>query len=638
MSVSHRSLWFLLVMLAFSLTFVFSTAAALPVGGDVSGVVYFDANGNTVRDAGENGIASDGDYHVTIDIRDLASNGAAFHVSYNTPDGTYTFTGVPDGYYTVTTSNDLGFVSTTINPRLVIVAGGAVSGVDFGATLPITLVGTLYNDLNRDGRLDLHDTPMVGVMAELFADTFPTNGRIDFGEVRLAKTTSDSQGNYMLPGLLPGPRVLRIRPPAIPTNSITTPLLLISEWGHIVQQDYLLNVTPANAAVAGSVWNDANGNEQIDAGEAGLPNVALTLVRDDNANGQVDADEAVKWQAMTTATGAYSFTPMPGGEFYVLQADQATGWIASQDASALAFDLATGEAKTVNTGYFDPLNVAPMRVADWKKEVKQVGKPRYTPTEVSQFIASAETNSAVFAEVESLNTALLGPAPSAEHKAHKEYAALRLNMASNRLLAKTPIRLSSLTTTTTVGAATAEIEAILAPPGAQMDSEYQRAEAIARALNSSEGVGYGLATLSSVSRATYWGYDVTSSLRPDGSVVDAYLRGGPIYLTRWSPGSLSGTANIFNPRLRLKVQSFYNGGVLEVKQKLPDGSLVSLGVLVPTVWNKDIKATYMLDVWRVSTLSDLVSTEFRLYVVDPDNDNGPEEHIKVDAVEMSFSY
>ncbi len=639
MPISYRSLWPLLVILILSVAFV-STAAALPTSGAVGGIVYFDANGNTARDAGENGVASDGDYHVTIDIRDQASNGAAFYVSYNTPDGTYTFASVPDGVYTVTTSNDFGYVSTTTNPRTVTVAGGTVSDVDFGVAMPMTIVGTLYNDLNQNGRLDLTDTPIVGATVEIFADISPTNGQIDPGEQRIGNAvTSDSQGNYMLPGVMPGPRVLRIRPPGVTGNTSTTPLQMVSNLGGIVQQDHLLNVTAANAVVFGSLWNDIDGDEQIDAGETGLANVALTLVRDDNVNGRVDAGENVKRQTASNPVGAYSFISMPGGEYYVLQVDETTvpaGWIASQDASILAFPLLAGDAKNLDIGYFDPLNVAPMRVSDWKKEVKQAGKPRYTPAEVGQFIASAETNSAVFAEVESLSTALLGPAPSAEHKAHKEHAALRLNLASNRLLPKTPIRLSGLTTATTVGAATAEIEGILAPPGAQMDSEYQRAEAMARTLNSGEGVGYGLQGVINLAQGSYRGSSVVSALAPAGSVLDQKMD-GPIYLLRWSPGTFNTLTNVFRPKLRLKVQAFYDGGVLEVTQMI-DGREVSLGVITPTIWNKDVKAYYTLDLWRVTTVADLTNTELRVYVRDTLPFDGKTPHIKTDSAELIFSY
>ena len=72
----------------------------------------------------------------------------------------------------------------------------------------------------------------------------------------------------------------------------------------------------------------------------------------------------------------------------------------------------------------------------------------------------------------------------------------------------------------------------------------------------------------------------------------------PAYLLKWSPGTLNPAINVSEPKVRVKVKVFMDGGVLDVVQVLPDGSTVLLGTVVPPVWNKDVNATYTFDLPR----------------------------------------
>ena len=185
-----------------------------------------------------------------------------------------------------------------------------------------------------------------------------------------------------------------------------------------------------------------------------------------------------------------------------------------------------------------------------------------------------------------------------------------------------------------MGGAVAEIERLLYSPAAQSSATYRRVKSLAESLNKGDGVGYGLTFVSTVARATYT-TDVTTALRRGGDVVDL-TTDRPIFLTRWSPGSLDSGTNVFRPRVRVRVNIFYNGGVLDAFQKLSNGDLVSLGTIVPPFWNKDVKTDYTFDLWRVSTLGELVSTEISL--VTRDINGGTVAHIKIDAAEMVFDY
>ena len=607
--------------------------------GGIIGAVFFDADADGIRDATDNGL----DAGLTVEIRDAATNGQVFlTVTTTALDGTYAFTALDANTYLVTelSLEALGYTRTTPNTRTVVVGSVVAPGVDFGGTLLMTLSGTIFDDANQDGVRGLGETVIPDALVEVFHDP-NGNGLIDSGEPLAGSAVSNTQGNYVVANLWPGAYVMRVQPPGgigLPAQ-IAVPI--VSRYGGgILRQDVgILIPRGGDASLNGIVWKDLDGDEVLDADEGFIASAALALYRDSNGNGVIDSGESVVGQATSNSQGAYSFSSLDAGA-YVLRVDDLTipaGWIPSHDASLLAFSLEAGQTRELNLGYFDPLAVGPMTVADWKKEIHRSGHPRYTAAEIAAFIASAQTSSAVFPEIVSLQDALLRPAPGDEGRARKEYAALRLNVASNLLLTRTPINLPALTTATTVGGVLTEIEGLLNPPASQLNTTYRRVESLAEALNKGEGVGYGLTMVGVVSRATYRGGDVTSALRRGGSIIDQTLD-GPIYLTRWSPGNLDPATNIFRPRVRVRVNAFYNGAVLDAYQKLSDGRLVLLGTIIPPFWNKDVKTDYHFDLWRVSTLGELVSTEIRLVTRDPDGDGGHPEHIKIDAAEIVFDY
>ncbi len=68
------------------------------------------------------------------------------------------------------------------------------------------------------------------------------------------------------------------------------------------------------AEIRGTVWNDLNGNDVQDAGEAGLPNVTILL--DSNDNGNLDAGET---SITTDANGDYAFTNLESDTYIVTQ-------------------------------------------------------------------------------------------------------------------------------------------------------------------------------------------------------------------------------------------------------------------------------------------------------------------------------
>ena len=609
--------------------------------GAIQGTLFFDANGDGVRNLGEAGIETGA--NVTIEIRDLATGGQVFLENTTTSlGGAYAMSGLDANVYVVTEVNapSFGYTRTTPNTRQVAVGETPVTGVDFGVTVLLTVSGVVFDDVNQSGTRNLGEPAIPNTLVDVFRD-LNANGLIEDGEPVVGSGASNTQGIYVVtPSLWPGVYVVRFQPPAGVGSPTQVPAPIVGQEGvSVYRLDFgVITVHSGAASVTGKIWKDLDGDEIIETDEGPLPNVAVALIRDSNRNGQIDPGESVAAQGVSNSQGIYALGSLAGGD-YVLRVDDLTipaGWIPSFDPTLLAFTLSDGQARTnLDLGYYDPLVAAPMRATDWKNEIRRTGRPRYSVAEVNAFIATAQTASGVFPEIAPLVDALLRPTQGDEGQARKEYAALQLNVASGRLLARTPIHLSTLTTATTVGGAVAEIERLLAPPSTQLSATYRRVRSLAETLNKGEGVGYGLTAVSATTRATYRGADVTSALRRGGDVVDLMLD-GPLYLTRWSPGNLDPGINVFRPRVRIRVNIFYNGGVLDAFQKLPNGDLVSLGRIVPPFWNKDVKTDYTFDLWRVSNLSDLVSTEIQLFT--RDTDGGTAAHIKIDAAEMVFDY
>ena len=182
------------------------SALSLAAGG-ISGVVYFDKNGNQTRDAGENGLAG-----VLVEVRDLPTNGQTYSASTTTAaDGSYQFSELSANTYRVTETDPAGYVSTTGNTVDVTVTGNPVTGQNFGDAIPRTVVGTVFNDLDANGVQKPSEPGIPDRLVDV-VDDLNGNGVAEAGEPVLGAQVTDSQGNYAIPGIKPGPRVVRIFP------------------------------------------------------------------------------------------------------------------------------------------------------------------------------------------------------------------------------------------------------------------------------------------------------------------------------------------------------------------------------------------------------------------------------------------
>jgi len=636
-----------------------SAAASGPAGtGAVSGRVFFDANGDGLvgPDPAELGVSA-----VTLQLL-----GATPTITLTTDaNGVYTFAGLAAGSYTVVELLPAGYVTTTALSKPVAVGAGLVSGVNFGIAYPISLWGTVCQDLNADGACGLAtvEPRIAGATVQVFDDA-NRNELIDIGEATLATTLTDTRGQYLAPNLRPGSRIVLIRLPGGAESIVESVSLVSGEAGAATFQK---NLAVGQATIQGTIFNDLNGNEFIDTGETPWSGAVVQLLA--AAGGQAIAPVSVIATATTAMDGKYIFPKLlvAAYQVQVVSAAVPAGWLLSPDRSALIPALRANVTTTLNVGFFDPVVAPPMSLADWKREFRQSGQWAYPATELPNYLTTAQTSSRVFSETVALRDALLlgGAAGMSAEKwrALKEHAALWMNLASLRLRPETPVKLGALSTATTVQQAREEIESLLlsgvqafaaaegpdaelraadAGPtsarrnGVALVADYSRALAIAQALNTGKGAGAGLTGTSPVVDAIYRGAQVLNKLKPGGDVVIVGTTDGPLTLRKWSPGSYKTAANTLKAQVRIRVKSFNEGGVLDVVQVFPDGRRLKLGTAQSAVQNKDANAIFYFNLSRVTTVAELVNMTLVLTVRDVDA--GKAALVKVDSTEIIFGY
>ena len=307
----------------------------------IIGTVYVDSNGNNRLDAGEPGLSG-----VTVTLTGTNglgqtvtatavtdSNGFfGFTQDSNNNDlvpGTYQISETqPSGYLagatsvgTVNGTADGTLVSTGTIGSIVLASGQASINNDFGELKPVTIAGTVYEDLNANGVLDPSEPGMSGVTVTLSG----TNG---LGQTITATGTTNSSGAFSFTTdsnnnvLRPGTYQVIVTTPAgyiQGTDTIGTvngtadgSLVAATEIGAIVLTSSQNGINYNFAEIlpitlSGEVYFDANANGMLDAGDTGIAGVTLTLT------GTTAAGVPVNTTTTTEANGTYSFTTDSNG-------------------------------------------------------------------------------------------------------------------------------------------------------------------------------------------------------------------------------------------------------------------------------------------------------------------------------------
>ncbi len=286
--------------------------------GSITGSVLNDLNGNGA-DNSDPGLAN-----ATVQLfRDTNSNGsfdsgtdAQVGANQTTPSsGTFSFAGLTADTYFVVETNPSGFVSTaalfgtngasTVNSdqiKVVLAAGATSANSKFlDQERDASIAGTVYNDLNGNGAFDAGEPGISGVTVSRSGGTPSSSGA----------ATTDGSGNYSLSGLAAGTYSVDYTPPSGFVNTGTKPISVILSAGQAATGQNLF-AQQQNASIAGTVYNDANGNGSADLGESGKSTVTVFL--DTNNSGSLDGGET---STSSAGNGSYSFSGLTAGTYHV---------------------------------------------------------------------------------------------------------------------------------------------------------------------------------------------------------------------------------------------------------------------------------------------------------------------------------
>ncbi|MFM7058543.1 MAG: SdrD B-like domain-containing protein, partial [Planctomycetota bacterium] len=327
----------------------FPMITAPVTNGQIVGTIFDDPNENGIKDATEGGISG---WTVFADINNdgLLTTGEPAAIA--DADGDYVIAGVPAGSirvqeipvgaYRATAGGLFPLLNAREFRTVTVTAGGSVRA-DFGNWIPQvgTIQGIAWNDANGDGLRGAGEVPLTArnVWVDLNA-----NGIVDAGEpVR----TTDATGSYSFVNIRAD--VYSVTQ-SVPAGFITAegrpavvPTIVVRNGVHNVD---FYNLQPLPGNLAGTLWNDADGNGLFAATET--PLAGWTVFIDTNNNATIDVDEP---QQITAADGSYSFNPLPYGTKTVRVVPQ-TNWAVTSPAIGYnSFRLLNGENRTgVNFG------------------------------------------------------------------------------------------------------------------------------------------------------------------------------------------------------------------------------------------------------------------------------------------------
>jgi hypothetical protein len=325
----------------------FETVKASPTGGSIYGNVFADKNGNGVHDVGENGVPSVQVYLDADNDKVWDSNEAG---AYTDSNGNWSFLGVPTGkefiarmYLTnsglaqTTPSNGTG-IHVTLSP------GQVVTNKQFGvkevSAGGASISGTVFNDVDGDGTKDAGESVLQGRTVYIDLD----NDKVLDGNEK--STTTNASGFFALSGLAAGTYKVREVLPAGWTQ--TTPAngyginVTLSTNQSVGGKFFGCRQTAVGASIAGTIFNDLDGDGTKDGGETGLAGRTLWLDLDNDK--VIDANEAT---TVTDANGNYKFSGLAAGTYKVRQV-LPVGWKQTTPSNGYGINvtLATNQSVT----------------------------------------------------------------------------------------------------------------------------------------------------------------------------------------------------------------------------------------------------------------------------------------------------
>ncbi|MBC8755317.1 T9SS type A sorting domain-containing protein [Kordia sp. YSTF-M3] len=293
----------------------------------ISGNVYDDNDESGAQDAGEDDLDAitvtlyaDNNVNGTVDAGDTVITSAVTGV-----DGTYSFLNVTventlvtvtvpsntgDFTYTLTTPGEQNTSSTTIN----------VTNVNFGINeievIDYSISGNTFLDADDDGNYDTNtgsaDGPFVNVVVRLYEDV-NVDGNLDASDVLIGTNPSSASGTYQFDNVSVKNTLVKFTLPSNNPNfnyraTTADVVSLLNRTSNVTDVNFgIFAEQIIDYNISGTVFDDDNENAVIDAGEAGLNNITVTLYADNNADGNLDVADTTLTSTITGVDGTYSF-------------------------------------------------------------------------------------------------------------------------------------------------------------------------------------------------------------------------------------------------------------------------------------------------------------------------------------------
>jgi uncharacterized repeat protein (TIGR01451 family) len=330
--------------------------------------LWDDLDGDGVQDPGEPGVAG-----VTVELLD--NGGAAVASTTTNASGDFAFGDLLAGDYELRFVAPAGRVFAVPNAGVddavdsdaavltgrtgvfTLTAGQVDTSRDAGLVTPSSLAGVVFSDLDEDGTQDPGEPGIAGVTVTL-------TGTDDLGTpVNLVGATG-ADGTWSFTNLRPGTYTVTETQPAGFFDGIDT---AGTAGGSAAVNDVVSGIVlaPGTAAtgyafaelapasVGDRVWRDADGDGVDDPGEAGLPGVTVTLLRDVDGDGTYETTVGTD---TTDAAGAYGFGALSPGDYRVV-VDGATAPAGYTPTTATSFDRTLAPAASVtdaDAGFLPP--------------------------------------------------------------------------------------------------------------------------------------------------------------------------------------------------------------------------------------------------------------------------------------------
>ena len=348
-------------------------------GGLVGDFVWYDLDGDGVQDSGEAGVAG-------VEVKLYRKKGSKWEEQGTVTtdaNGNYHFPSLDLGKYyrvEVLASNFAsggpleGFTPTNQPDNMdesdELTASDPVDWtLDFGyrfTSNSYSIGDYVWYDDDSDGQQDAGESGIEDVTLDLYQDS-NGDGVIDAGEPLLGTATTDANGNYLFENLANGDYIVDITD----ENNVLTgygqtagldpwPVTISGDSRDDIDFGYVYDA--ANGSIGDYVWDDADEDEEQDAGESPLANVTVWLYQDEDGDGVIDPEDDLLATASTDTNGNYDFTSLASGN-YIVDVDEndpdlPRGAFLTTNNDPLSVSLAPGEDYNDADFGFDPAPTA----------------------------------------------------------------------------------------------------------------------------------------------------------------------------------------------------------------------------------------------------------------------------------------